>query len=174
MKLIGITGAARSGKDTIGDYLRIRHGFTTLSFAAPLKRMICTMLEVSEDWLETHKDEHITGIASPRVLLQTLGTDWGRHMIDTNIWVNLVHHKVDDIATWSHINGIVLTDVRFNNEAEWIRANGGVVWEVIRPEVLIESTHISENGVDAHLINTSFINDGTIEDLRQQVEGALK
>ena len=57
MRLIGITGAARSGQDTIGDYLRIRHGFTTLSFAAPLKRMICTMLEVSEDWLETHKDE---------------------------------------------------------------------------------------------------------------------
>jgi len=134
--------------------------------------MVAAMLNRDEEWVNEHKEEHIPGIASPRVLLQTLGTDWGRHMIDTNIWVNMVHREVNDIITLmpGQFQGIVLTDCRFNNEAEWIKAAGGDVWHISRPGAPLVTYHVSEQGVDFRLVDHSIVNDGSLEDLYLKIE----
>jgi hypothetical protein len=170
--IIGITGRARSGKDTIADYVCSEYEYAPLSFAAPLKSMVSALLGEPESWVNEHKDEHIMGLASPRRLLQTLGTEWGRQIIDTNIWVNILSREVSKLdPDW--YNGVVIPDVRFNNEAEWILANGGQVWHVERPGALVVAPHISENGVDSRLISWNICNDGTLDDLYEKVEAIL-
>jgi len=172
MRILGLTGSARSGKDSIADYLCSEYEWTRLSFAAPLKRMVVALLNRDEDWIEEHKEEHVNGLASPRRLLQTLGTEWGRHMIDTNIWVNLVHHDLNDILMKlpGHFTGVVLTDCRFNNEAEWIKACDGEIWQVVRPDIFEVADHPSEFGIDSHLIDRILLNDTTLLNLHNLIE----
>lgn len=178
MKIIGITGVARAGKDTIGDCLCRDHKFARLEFARPLKRMVSALLQRDFDWVNEHKEEHIEGLASPRVLLQTLGTDWGRNMIDSNIWVNAVHRQVNDFLRSEEsrdYDGIVLTDCRFDNEAEWVRGNGGEVWQVERNLITEEvPTHPSENGVRGDLVDRILANNATILELNERVGRALR
>ena len=172
MNIIGITGQARAGKDSIGDYLMYmtEARFIRLSFAAPLKRMVATLLNRDEDWINEHKEDHIDGLASPRRLLQTLGTDWGRSMIDPNIWVNLVNRELNERLLSESLEGVVLTDCRFNNEADWIHGNGGEVWQVIRPDAPEVNSHVSEAGIDPERVDRIILNDGSLEDLYLKIE----
>ena len=112
--LIGITGPARSGKDTVADILlHIFTDFERYSFATPIKDMILAGLEL-EDKCE-HADEMYA--ASYRKIAQTLGTEWGRNVINPDIWLLIAQKR----AVGKHL---IITDVRFENEAEWIRRNG--------------------------------------------------
>ncbi len=90
--LIGISGKAGSGKTTIAEYLIEKHDFVEYSFATPIKQMLCTMLNCDLKTLEIYKESNTildeTG-CTLRKLLQTLGTDWGRNIINNNIWVKL-------------------------------------------------------------------------------------
>lgn len=176
MKIIGVTGQARAGKDTVGNYLLLHHKFNKLSFAEPIKRMVCAMLNCERDWLEENKETHIEGLQSPRVLMQTLGTEWGRNIIDTNVWVNIVNREVNSlIALKPHYNceGVVITDCRFKNEAEWIRGNGGEVWKVHRDNIPSVASHSSEYGIHEGLIDHHLDNNGSKEELFLQIRRLL-
>lgn len=178
MKIIGITGKARSGKDTVGNYLCLKHNFVQLSFAAPIKRMVTTLLNRGEDWIEEHKEKFIPGLESPRVLMQTLGTEWGRNIIDENIWINLVSREINNLMT-QHAHpvpaGVVITDCRFENEAEWIhRQGGGRIWQVIRFDAPEIPSHSSEAGLSTNLVDEILLNNSGYEKLYQRIEEILK
>ena len=72
----------------------------------------------------------------------------------------------------STIRGIVIDDIRFDNEAELVRAMGGVVAEITRPGT-IQMTHASEAGVSRHLIDHTFHNGASEEELKQAVLAKL-
>jgi dephospho-CoA kinase len=96
MKLIGVTGFARSGKDTVGQILVREHNYVRFAFADPIKKMIADMLEMPLHKLEELKDQqlvHLDGL-TPRYLMQTLGTEWGRDMIHKDLWVRLLREKI--------------------------------------------------------------------------------
>ncbi len=121
--LIGLSGAARSGKGTVEAKL-IQMGFKADSFAAPIRAFICELLGITLDELEKIKERPhpLLGGATPRFAMQPLGTQWGREMLHDLIWVKLCMAR----AARSD-SSVVLSDVRMPNEAEAVREAGGVV-----------------------------------------------
>jgi hypothetical protein len=112
-----------------------------------------------------------TTVMTPRLILQLLGTEFGRNLITKNIWINSLFRSYNEEEdNW------VITDVRFDNEAEAITSRGGFIIQVIRDQESVDETilHASErsisNGYVEHVIN----NNGTIEDLINQVSYILK
>lgn len=180
MKLIGIAGKAGAGKDTIADYLVREHGFTKLSWAGPLKAAMAIM-GFPEPANRDDKEKPIEGFGfSWRVAAQRLGTDWGRAM-DPDIWVKLMARELaSQELEASVVHGrearIVISDVRFGNEADMIRKDGQI-WHVSgrAAELGAAAAHASEAGIlymPPH--DKIFTNDGTLEHLYAKVEAALR
>ena len=124
--IIGFTGAAGSGKTTAAKLL----GYPVISFATPLKEMVAVVLRAAgQDVYRCLKgDLKETPIAalggrSPRYLLQTLGTEWGRMKVHADLWVNLAIRQAQQQIDGS----VVIDDVRFDNEVEAIRTAGGII-----------------------------------------------
>ncbi len=177
MLLIGIHGRAGSGKDTVGEILKDDHDFATTSFAFPIKQMVAVMLGVDIDKLEDRewREESLGGAygeRSPRHLMQTLGTEWGRRHVDQNIWVELALERVAE-----EFPRVAITDVRFDNEAGRIRGLGGYVIHVHRSKSDLQERHAghsSEHGLTApHKSDIHINNYGTLEDLKDQVNAAI-
>jgi hypothetical protein len=110
---------------------------------------------------------------SLRVMLQTLGTEWGRHCIDPDIWVI---KAAEFIARNADVcNRIVFSDVRFNNEAQFIKDAGGLIVHVVRDDkpTIDNENHVSEAGILAEYIDVTVHNNGTLNDLVTTVEGVF-
>lgn len=146
--IIGIAGLAGSGKTTIASELVMR-GCMPRKFAMPLKSMLRALLHsqgMSDEMVERKVEgdlkeqpcEYLGG-KTPRYVMQTLGTDWGRALIGEDFWVQAAMQSCADDRD------SVFDDVRFENEANAIRAAGGVVVRLHRDGVYAESTHASEN-----------------------------
>ena len=175
-KLIGLySPAPRSGKTTVASYL-IEHNFHTVSFAAPLKLMMRTFLmsygygvEEISYLLSEGKHQQIPGIrTTPRRLLQTLGTEWGRSCVHPEVWLMCWKYEANRYLN----NGfsVVVDDVRFPNEAELIHSLGGVLWHVHRPEAVRTGSHASEGSLDDFLFDRRLVNDGSLLDLYSRVK----
>lgn len=175
--LIGLySPAAQSGKSTVAGILRANHGFETKSFATALKRMVADLLYSTgfspEDVgriMDVDKEAPIPelGDRSFRQLAQTLGTEWGRYLVDKDIWVKVLMNAPE------RPNLLVIDDVRFENEYEAIKADGGQVWRITRPGVEIATAHISEGALDGFEFDEEIINDGSYDDLEAKVKTAL-
>lgn len=135
MRLIGIAGQARSGKDTLADYLLENLGgeWQRSSFANPMKQMLGA---IGVDCSDANKDNiDPTFGVSVRHMMQTLGTEWGRGFIDKDMWVKAFSRGAEG-------KNIIVPDVRFENEAELVRANGVLIHLVGRGG--ISGDHVSE------------------------------
>jgi hypothetical protein len=135
--LIAIAGKARVGKDTIGRYIAQQYGFEHYYFAKPLKDMVGALgFPASEHQTTEEKERIIPGIGrSVRYLWQTLGTEWGRQMVHPDLWLLLAARRWEQVQRRADVDpigaqGLVITDCRFENEAQWARAAGGVVVHV--------------------------------------------
>lgn len=133
MKIVGLHGLPRCGKDTIGDILAARHGFARYAFATPIKDMLMAGLGLARHEVDAPDKEAVVARlgATPRFLLQSLGTGWGREMVRPDLWIDVAHARTEFFRR-SQIP-IVFTDVRFENEARWVRSLGGALWHVQRP-----------------------------------------
>ena len=153
--ILGLTGRAGAGKDTAAAALRTL-GFERVAFADPLREMLRAL---------GLRDEHMVGPAkelpvphlglSFRRLAQTLGTEWGR-ALDPELWVKVARDRVRTaLERGKHV---VVTDVRFDNEARMIRDAGGRVVRIERPGADPVLEHASEAGVDPALVSATIWN----------------
>jgi hypothetical protein len=166
--LIGLTGPAGCGKDTVAAMIPESH---RIGFADPLYQGLSAMLGIPEHILRARgqKEVPLERLGkSPRHLLQTLGTEWGRDLVHPNIWLELAFWRWEAAAARGQ-RVIVVPDVRFRNEAEAIRAEGGEVWMVHRESVTPVASHSSETGLDARLIDRLVVNNAGLDDLRRIV-----
>ena len=144
-RLIALTGAKGVGKSTYAEFLAGENG-TVLSFATPIKRMLQALVGKEYVFGSKKNEETHLGVTG-RHLLQTLGTEWGREMIDQDIWVKAMRHILTD-AMFEEYRPVVIDDLRFENEAKMIRELNGEIWHVERKSYTpANDNHISEAGV---------------------------
>ena len=207
-KLIGIMGLKGSGKNTIAKMLPVK--WKRMAFADTLKDIVSILFgwdrdliegdteysrkwreEVNEYWAKELGNKDFT----PRMALQVLGTDVFRNNFDRDIWVKVLKRKIINSNS-----DVVVTDVRFPNEANMIKSLGGKIVQVIRGELpewwetakelnnkhiyrpddlekwkQLEGIHPSEYSL-AGVIEPDYVihNDGTLDDLHIKVDEMLK
>lgn len=175
MILIGIAGPAQSGKSTLAGELRRLVGFrgqkySERPFAGPLKRMLASIgVDVSE-LSKNAPVPFLDGRITPRVMMQTLGTEWGRSLLPT-LWLRVWQHELDNNA-----HCVCVPDVRFDNEAELIRNLGGTIIHVQRKptlDMLAVPAHASEAGITRVKGDIIFRNDRGIEKIAQLAASIL-
>lgn len=155
--IVGFTGLKRSGKDTMAQILVKsanssfdKRPFLHVNFADPLRSMVIPLLKAGgydedtiNDILHGSMKEvplDVFGGKTYRYLMQTLGTEWGRHMITDKIWLNLFGATCDANPD----KDIVCSDVRFRNELSLIHERKGRVYRVYAPWIAADDAHASE------------------------------
>lgn len=172
-RLIGMTGRAGSGKTLAAGMIP---GAVVIQLADPLYAALATLLGVPEVLLRDRgfKERPIDWIGkSPRQLLQSLGTEWGRDSVRPDLWLEQCRRRIAMLQEHG-VGTIVVADVRFENEASMIREAGGVVWHVRRPAADgAEVAHSSEAGIHFSDGDSVIVNDGTIEQLRVRIDSVI-
>jgi hypothetical protein len=174
--LIALAGRAGAGKSTVGTYLAERYDFRTMGFAEPLKRGLAAMF--GEDLLN-FDDPALKQASIPwlgktrRELMQTLGTEWGRNLVDDKLWLLIAEQRLKQYIA-DGAKGVAITDCRFPNEAAFIRALGGQVWHVQRPShAAIAGAHVSERPLLPEAGDRGLMNDLGFEELYAQIDKRL-
>jgi hypothetical protein len=192
VNIIGVTGYAQNGKDTVGNILVEEYGYERLTLADPVKEAVLRLdpyipdpryyaSEEPEDYvvrlsqyIEEVGPEEAKKHPEVRRLYQVMGTEVGRELLGEDIWI--------DAAEYGMVPGTnyVITDVRFPNEADRILELGGEVWRVVRlnPDGSVYDNglgkdHVSEQHIagfecDCLLIAKS------VDELRDQVKGLME
>jgi hypothetical protein len=131
--LIGMVGFAGSGKGTVSDIL-VGQGFKKMAFADPVKDAVSAIFgwnrsllegdtKESRDFRETYDP---FWDATPRKMLQLMGTEAGRNVFRDDIWIRSME------ARMSQYKDVVIADVRFSNEIQFIKSKGGFIVCVAR------------------------------------------
>lgn len=170
--VVGFAGLAGSGKTTAAMHLVSAHGFARVRFAGPLKAM-CAALGLTPDEIDGALKEapcELLGGRTPRYAMQRLGTEFGRDLIDPNLWVRAWRAAVDRLPIGQPV---VVDDCRFPNEAEAIQAAGGVLVRVVRPGAgAAAAGHSSEGQVLPHAL--AIRNDDGISELLFRVDALVR
>lgn len=149
--IIGLTGYAGTGKDTVRELLCTHHGFEGMAFADPIRMMLRELLlsnGITDAWMQDRqlKEAVIPALGvSYRHMAQTLGTEWGRSL-HPDFWTRTAGAYIDDAHQHPDTSNasFVVSDVRFANEAQWVRERGGVIWRVERSAAVPVRAHASE------------------------------
>ena len=146
--IVGVVGFLGSGKGTAGDILIDQHGFTRISFADAVKDAVSTIFgwprdllegdttisrnfrEKKDDWWSDKFGYEVT----PRYMLQLMGTEAGRDVFNSDLWIHTVSRRIDIARKTDPNVKFVIPDVRFANEIDFIRKSGGHVIRVVRGE----------------------------------------
>ncbi|CAA0365374.1 hypothetical protein ALT721_800029 [Alteromonas alvinellae] len=153
--VIGIAGQKGAGKNYAATIIRnyaedSGYTVTELAYADPIKEMLKVGLGLTDEHFATQEAKETTipqfGV-SPRYLMQTLGTNWGRDLVNNNLWLIVTGAQID----LSDTDIVLVTDVRFDNEANHIRSQKqGHIAQVI-PTIRYayegDDQHESEKGI---------------------------
>lgn len=175
--IIGLSGRAGCGKDTVRKVLE-EFGFAGFAFADPIRNMLRTLLTdngISDQYIDDRefKEAIIPELGvSYRQMAQTLGTEWGRGL-HRMFWLRLADAYMADCTDFPGHSHFVISDVRFANEAQWVRERGGVVWRIERIDTDPVREHVSEQEFSMFTADHVIHNDGDLEQLRQSVVDAV-
>lgn len=174
--IIGLTGHAQSGKDTAGKYLVENHGFTRIGLADAVKDCLYALnprvpmfsdqdnynggfplqAAVNSCGWDSCKNDN----GEIRQLLQRMGTEVGRQIISETVWLDIASRKIKELGPSAKV---VITDIRFPNEAEWVRSLGGKVVRINRPGFGPVNDHASDARLSDDLVDAEVNNAGTLD-----------
>jgi len=152
--IIGLVGNAGAGKDTAAEVF-FRAGYQRAAFADPIK----TIAVQHYGWNGV-KDER------GRKLLQDIGMA-GREF-DPEVWIR--HMRWSNPIRYG--KPCVITDVRFENEAQWIRRQGGKLVRIVRSDIPVIE-HVSETEQKNIACHYEIVNNGTVQDLHTTIEDLI-
>lgn len=195
--LVGLMGKKRAGKDTFAARLVEAHGYTRVAFADPLKEAALGLdplvkIEVDEAGLFRDADGYLGYLApmtsrlgdfTPRLseVVEALGWEKAKEVrevrrtlqnygvairgIEPDFWLDVALRRAEATP-----GPVVITDVRFPNEAEGILGRGGVLVRISRPSTETPDPHPSETALDDFPANYEVVNESTLDDLRQAAD----
>jgi hypothetical protein len=200
--LIGLCGYIGSGKDTCGSILEQHHGFQRLAFAAAIKDIVSILFGWDRDDLDgtTHSSrewrekvdvwwtEQLGRIVTPRIILQTVGTEMFRDCLSPRFWTTVLKRKIEQIqqvqynisTEYKRNQGsrIVITDCRFPEEIELIKSLGGIIVYVDRSSDInsrqLEFSHSSEHHLGPIIPDATIDNNKDLEYLRIQLNTLIQ
>jgi len=166
--IIGLSGYAQSGKDTVAELLCLNYGYKRVSFADPMREALMRLNPiVGHEPLAHLVNDYGWDVAkaNPEVrrLLQVFGTEVGRSLFGETFWIDQAFKRAEEYER------VVFSDVRFPNEATAIQARGGDVWRINRHNHAPVNGHKSEHAMDMFMFKHVLYNDGTIDDLSDEV-----
>lgn len=180
--LVAFTGFLGSGKDTAAAVLLEQYGFTKVAFGDGVKDALMAIgfsreslhdplsKQLPVGWLES-------GV-TPRQAMQTLGTEWGRQMVDPDLWVRVAENKLALAWKDDPLAKFAMTDVRFPNEIQMARDMNATIIHIRRGKMtwwrrlLARFGHKSERVLPVRPGDYVVQNDGTVEDLHRRVLAA--
>jgi hypothetical protein len=201
--IVGLLGFIGSGKGTAGDILK-DIGFTPVSFAKGVKDVAAEMFgwprhllegdtQHSREWREQPDEfwsKEFGKEFTPRYALQLMGTEVGRDVFHKDFWVIKLKNYIDNAPEQNY----VITDVRFQNEIDFIDRQGGILIEVRRGitphwfDIAARANRgdskaesfMRENGPHesewrwiGNDIDFIINNDGTLEELKEKISKCL-
>jgi hypothetical protein len=186
-KVIGLTGYAQVGKDTVANLLG-EYGYKRLSLADPIKKALYTLNPIFQvdsvgrihrlqdvvdeiGWEETKKAGPLTdGTPEGRRLPQVFGTEVGRSLLGDDVWLQVAERTMNKTPNqrW------VISDVRFPNEARWVRSLGGEVIKIVRHGTEPVNAHVSDQGLSGDLVDSVLPNHLGMDDLRDTLAVLIK
>lgn len=167
--IIGLSGYARSGKDTVAELLVLNYGFKRVAFADGIRKALLELNPFIYDGVRLNETVDMYGweVAKSkdevRRLLQVMGTEVGRKLIHEDVWVWRLFNSIGTDER------IVIPDVRFPNEANVIKDRGGEVWRINRQNHHAVNDHVSEHAMDNYMFDRAIFNDGSLDDLSDEV-----
>lgn len=187
--IIGLGFEAGSGKDTVADYLAKAYGncgVLRTSFAKALRyevhqacreimahfmcpgreamEMLCYQQNVPYDPFPEISEQDPLG--KQRILLQR----WGMEMRspNPNYWVDKVAEEIAAVKP----NIVLISDVRFRSEANWIKSQGGFTIHIDRPDNKTlqgaAASHVSEQELAHYAFDHKIVNDSTLPVLHKR------
>lgn len=167
--IVGISGKRGSGKDTAADYLIKHCRCGKMAFADPLKSAAIAMFGFTHAQVYGDLKGTVDSFwgFTPGWALQKLGTEGGRQVFGQDFWVRAMERRLRATGQGGRY---VIADVRFPEEAEAIKAWGGMLIRIKRPNYSVDdgrdSQHVSETALDDYEGWDAVIqNTGTREDL---------
>lgn len=187
LPIIGISGKKQSGKNTVGEIIQKltpvpnceeKSFFRLRAFADALKQEVAKATGHTIAAINDNKEIF-------RPILQWWGTEFRKkfqknpkYWIDTLAW-SVINNRVNGYS-------VIITDVRFSEEAEYVKDCGGVLLRVKRTPSDEEFEHFgkfgrkavdkhsSETALDDYPFNYIIDNNGTLEELEEEVKKFVK
>jgi len=170
---IAVVGKSRSGKDTFAKHF-IDKGFKKLAFADGIGEII-----------ETYFPEELSS-GKPRYLYQSIGQFFRQY--DAFVWIKYLHRKLEDIFNHNPDMNIIITDVRQENEAEFLRTLGFLIVKVdalesVRVQRMIAAgdqfnqeslNHDTEKQSERIAADINILNNGTLAELFNHCDAIYK
>jgi hypothetical protein len=169
--IIGLSGYAQSGKDTVANILVEKYGYTRIAFADPIRKLLYEMdppVPVGagdekytvglQNYVDIYGWDDAKQHPIVRSMLQNLGVG-ARKVFGDTFWI---YQALSDVAPQDKV---VVSDVRFVNEAKWVQDFKGQIWRVKRLGTTAVNKHVSESEMDGYPVDQIFVNNGTLEDL---------
>ena len=181
-RVIGICGNGPGvGKSTVAEYLRDEYGYTIVKFAGPLKAMMRSLLQeagysegsiwsmIDGDGKDLPLPREMGG-KTPRYLMQTLGTEWGRMLVHDDLWVELALGKIQREVQAGC--SVVVDDMRFANELHALREEFDMFHSLYirRPGMTANKGHASEGGIRDWHCDWQINNDSSMNDLLHRAD----
>lgn len=178
MIIVGISGKAGSGKDTIGDHLVSHYGFGKDGLSFPLKKAVLDIFSLEQEQIYDRIEREQPLANWPgwtgRKLLQYVATELFRDNIDEHIWLKSLCLRLDNKpGLW------VVTDIRFPNERVFLKKLYGDNFVGIRVER--EGHNGAPSGIPGHLsekyevdADHVIVNDGDLPSLYYKVDSIME
>lgn len=183
-RIIGLCGYDGHGKDTVASFVPALR----LAFADPLYEEVAAAFGVSVEWLQRREYKETPSVLldvtrcrdagfrillregdpqSPRTILRLWGTEY-RRRTDSGYWLRRIERRALPTR-----DDLVISDVRFDDEANWVRDMGGELWLVHDPRKPIpQGGHASTQDPARFHPDRTITNDGTLDALRIRTEAA--
>lgn len=197
--VLGLTGLPGSGKDSTAHFLARNYKFARVAFADALRDELCAAYQMFDlRWLTNRVSKEVPASAlaiarsndaefvramwndgfdlgdprSPRELMQLWGTEY-RRAHDPNYWVRRAEERLIELRTQG-IGNVVFTDVRFPNEAHFVRSQRGLLWEIHRVHSMAASEHASDTSMTREVADAVIHNHGTLEQLELEIDRVMQ